>query len=103
MGSPIFITGIATIVSVLFTFFVTTLAYQKAFKSMITEAIKNHKDSLHQDSIYDHVEKELVKHEERCRATSELVAVNSKVDKVEKAVIWLVEKQGGNLRDLGLI
>jgi len=105
MTQAILIAIVASVISGLITFTITTLAYQKFFKAMIAEGINNHEKIWHQDSMYDHVDKEISKHEIRCdaiKSIEKIEKVEKKVDKMELAVFWLVKKSGGNLSEIGL-
>jgi hypothetical protein len=69
---------------------ISILMAPKIFKVMIAEAVKQHTDIWHQDSMYKYVETAVGKHEESCLA-------NNSIEEIRMAVIWLVEKQGGDI------
>lgn len=80
----------------LLTFAISTIAYRRIFREMIKEALESHEEKWHQDSMYQYIEKEIEKHEIDCPAFQRFVAV-------EKAIVFLVVKAGGNPRDYGLV
>jgi hypothetical protein len=87
---------IAALFTALLTFTITTLSNRKMFKEMVFEALKSHEDKLHQDSMYQYVKSEINEHTENCPASRRFIAV-------ERAMIFLVSKAGGNPKDFGLI
>lgn len=74
----------------MFTAIVAMMLAPKVLKNMMEEGIKRHTDLWHQDSMYKYVETAVDKHSKNCQA------YNS-IEEVRLAVIWLVEKQGGDI------
>lgn len=86
----------------LLTFFITTISYKNRFESLkkeltieVKEAISTHNAIKHQDSMYTFVETELKKHTDNCNGTT-------RMDKLEKALIYIIVQMGGNPKDAGL-
>lgn len=73
-------------------------------KEISMEQNANHEKQEHKDSMYDHVEHELKKHKVECGLVivNELKETSGRLDRVTRALIWLVSAQGGNLKDLDL-
>lgn len=93
MIEKIMIAIIAGVFCSMFTAIISLLMAPKLLKGMVTDAIKQHTDVWHQDSMYQYFEKEIDKHKDNCPA-------NQDIEMIRIAVIWLVEKQGGDIMKL---
>lgn len=91
MMHTILTSSVVALVSVLLTFTFTTLAS----RSTIEKAVKTHVEILHQDSLYQYVETELHKHKADCVASN-------KIEKIEKIVLAIYVRQGGNIEELDI-
>lgn len=74
----------------MFTALISLMLAPKVLKNMVEEAVKRHTDLWHQDSMYKYVEAAVDKHSKNCQACNS-------IEEVRLAVIWLVEKQGGDI------
>lgn len=79
-------------VSALITFFFTNISNRKATKDLINDVVIAHEKLYH--SI--NPESSLKEHIVNCKA-------NRKIDKMEKALIYIVSQLGGDPKELGLI
>lgn len=80
----------------LLSFFISVLSQRKYFKEAVDGAIQSHIDINHQDSHYQHILKQ-IQDEKEAREKMEL-----KVESIEKLMLFIVAKNGGELKDLGL-
>jgi len=86
---------IVAIVSALLTFTVTTLSMRGSVRTETEAAVNNHVAILHQDSLYEYVESAISKHKLDCGAAK-------KLEKIEKVVLAIYVKQGGNIETLDI-
>lgn len=82
---------IISLVSVLATFFVTTIAQKSSLKSIVLETIQ-----LEKSYILSEITTRMAEHECTCVA-------RRRVDKMERAMVFLVTHLGGNPKELGLL
>lgn len=85
----VLITGAIT---ALLTFFITSITQKTAIKSIVDTAVMTHEKIHHSKDT----EKMLVDHIANCQAIN-------KVDRMEKALIYIVTNLGGDPKELGLI
>lgn len=86
---------IVAIISTLLTFTVTTISMRGSVRTETEAAVKNHVAILHQDSLYEYVEGAILKHKQDCGASA-------KLEKIEKVVLAIYVKQGGNIETLDI-
>jgi len=82
---------VCIIMGALLTFFITTLSQRNLFNK-IAKDITNVHERIHHNIP---IKKAIIEHESKCQAHKEISSIKS-------ALIFLVVKQGGNIKDLGL-
>lgn len=86
MTNPVTVGIIVAIFSSLLTFTVTKVT---------SRTVRQHEEVFHQDSLYSYTEAEITKHRIACGASE-------KLKKIEKVVIAIFIKQGGNIEELDI-
>ncbi len=100
MTNQIIIVVFSCLLSGLFTYFVTTIVSRRGMETIVKQAVEGHVESRHSSilsvsDIASQVERRVTQHELACNG-------NQRLMRIERAIIWLVVKQGGDLNDLGL-
>lgn len=98
MLEKILIGVLCLIIGGLVSYFFTTILNRKIFKETVSEAITIHTKIDHKDSP----SKLIRVHESSCNARNNIEEIKKTVLVVKTAVIFLVNKAGGDPRNLGL-
>lgn len=88
---PVLIAVLASVFSIMATSLVSIALAPKLLKSIVHEAMSNHISVHHQKDI----ETAIALHTRGCVA-------NGTIQEIRDAVLWLVIRQGGNPKELGL-
>jgi hypothetical protein len=99
MTNQVVIVILSCLLSALLTYFVATVISRRGFDVIVRQALDGHLDARHATiisgtEIAATVERRVVQHEMSCNGNQRLV-------RIERALIWLVVKNGGDLKDLG--
>jgi hypothetical protein len=87
---------VCALVAGLLTFTLTVLSSRRVFTNEAKSAVEQHVGVWHQDSMYEHVDREMKEHETECPARRD-------TEKIKTALIWMVVEMKGNPKELGLI
>jgi hypothetical protein len=100
MTSQIVILILSCVLSTLLTYFITTIVSRRGFDNIVKQYMDTHLEARHAAilsgaDIVATIERRVVQHELTCDG-------NQRLMRIERALIWLVVKAGGDLKDLGL-
>lgn len=85
----------ACVVTSLATYFITAVSSRRSLEEQLATALETHLQSAHAVDVSGLVETKLTRHVEHCNGPHRLT-------RIERALIFLVVKNGGNLSELGL-
>lgn len=80
---------ICSLFTFLLTYFLTNAASAEKIKKIVRDEIQTHEQIKHQEVVRTFVEGEIEKHEQRCPAASNFMAI-------ERGLSFLIAKNGGN-------
>lgn len=100
---------LAAVFSALITYFIRSVSEKSkveeltiAIKASIEGAIKHHEEVYHRDEVVAIVKEGIREHERHCIAPGKLEIIFDKLECHNTALAFLVSKNGGNPKELGL-
>lgn len=101
---------LASVMSILVTFFFTSISDNKKLKRVTDDMAKNIKEYLlsheathHKKEVQDIVDDIVCKHQNTCPAATQFSQVQNDIRDIRTGLIFLVVKNNGDPRELGLV
>lgn len=107
--TTILVAILAAVFSALTTYFIRSVSEKRtldnltiALKTNIDNSIKHHEEVYHRDEVVAIVKEGIREHERHCIAPRKLEIIFNKLECHNTALAFLVSKNGGNPKELGL-